>query len=123
MVDKALPEETRDRLDLAEHSFKELEKTRDKILEARDKDIRRHKQTLVNSVTKLAKMFLDLEYNAWHANDGAGRMFLRDDAKFKHRERMEAIFRKAVQDCVETITLDDVERETRRTSSEDEDYP
>ena len=85
--------------------YKLLEEKREQLLDFRSRDIAHHKQTVANSVVKLAKFFLDLEYNAWHLNSGP----LPDGKKREHREAMEAAFREAVHDCAETITLDDVE--------------
>ena len=92
-----------------ERRYKELEEKRDQLLEFRNKEVARHKQTVANSVVKLAKFFLDLEYNAWHLNGGP----LPDSKKREHRKAMEAEFRKALHDCAETITLDDVENQLR----------
>ena len=99
---------------LYDYGYKELEAKRDQLLDFEKKHVSRHKQTVVNSVVKLAKFFLELEHRAWYFNGGP----LPDGKKREHRKAMEAIFRKAVHDCVETITLDDVEKQLRPTAQE-----
>lgn len=93
---------------LGDSFFKEkLEKTRNNFLEARSEEVEKHKRAVTKSVHNLAKMFLRMEYDAWHASTAF------EEHKRELRKEMEGIFRQAVQDCTETVTLDEVERMTR----------